>query len=161
MIIGQFCFNETKDGVRSPTRRLHEEDVKAYFEGLKGQPKEEVNRRREILADKYLRGNAQTQAVSQTPKKELPPLSPENRQRLANTSVFKMQDGANYGVRTQIDGEQYSAKRVRREDIAAFFEGYKGLPKEEQEERKAQLAAMYFKEELEAPKQDLSYGMRR
>ena len=158
---GQYGINETKDGVRSPTRRLHEEDVKAYFEGLKGQPKEEVNRRREILADKYLRGNAQTQAVSQTPKKELPPLSPENRQRLANTSVFKMQDGANYGVRTQIDGEQYSAKRVRREDIAAFFEGYKGLPKEEQEERKAQLAAMYFKEELEAPKQDLSYGMRR
>ena len=158
---GQYGINETKDGVRTPTRRLHEEDVKAYFEGLKGQTKEEVNRRREVLAEKYLRGNQQAQLAEQTPKKQLEPLSPEHRERLTNASVFKMQDGVSYGVRTQIDGQQHSAKRVKREDIAAFFDGYKGLPKEQQDERKAQLAGMYFKEELEAPKQDLSYGMRR
>ena len=158
---GQYGINEVKDGVRTPTKRLHEEDVKAYFEGLKGQTKEEVNRRREILADKYLRGNEQAQLVEQAPKKELPPVSPEIRNRLGNTSVFKMQDGANYGVRTLIDGEQYSAKRVRREDIAAFFDGYKGLPKEQQDERKAQLAAVYFKDELSAPKQDYGQGMKR
>lgn len=158
---GQYGINEVKDGVRSPTRRLHEEDVKAYFEGLKGQPKEEVNRRREILADKYLRGNAEAQLAEQAPKKELPPLDPEVRNRLGNTSVFKMQDGSSYAVRTQIDGQQHSAKRVRREDIAAFFEGYKGLPKEQQDDRKAQLAAVYFKDELSAPKQDYSQGMKR
>lgn len=158
---GQYGINEVKDGVRSPTRRLHEEDVKAYFEGLKGQPKEEVNRRREILADKYLHGNAEAQLAEQAPKKELPPLDPEIRNRLGNTSVFKMQDGSSYAVRTQIDGQQHSAKRVRREDIAAFFEGYKGLPKEQQDDRKAQLAAVYFKDELSAPKQDYSQGMKR
>ena len=158
---GQYGINETKDGVRTPTRRLHEEDVKAYFEGLKGQTKEEVNRRREVLAEKYLRGNQQAQLVEQTPKKQLEPLSPEHRERLTNASVFKMQDGVSYGVRTQIDGQQHSAKRVKREDIAAFFDGYKGLPKEQQDERKAQLAGMYFKEELTTPKQELSHGMHR
>ena len=158
---GQYGINETKDGVRTPTRRLHEEDVKAYFEGLKGQTKEEVNRRREVLAEKYLRGNQQAQLAEQTPKKQLEPLSPEHRERLTNASVFKMQDGVSYGVRTQIDGQQHSAKRVKREDIAAFFDGYKGLPKEQQDERKAQLAGMYFKEELTTPKQELSHGMHR
>ena len=160
---GFWGINEVRNGERSATRRVSEADIKAYFEGLKGQPKEEVDRRRAALADKYLHAAPAKEEVrtARTEKHTLPPVSPEVRARLEDASVFKMQDGHNYGVRTKIDGEQHSAKLVSKQDIAAFFDGYKGMPKEQQEERKAQLAAVYFRNELNAPKEELGQGMKR
>lgn len=162
---GMYGINVVKDGERSATKKLSKEDVQAYFDGLKGQPKEEVDRRREELAAKYF-SNAQNQEQNNAQKvrtaiKPLPTIDGTTRERIDRVSIFKMQDGKNYCVRAKIDGEQQLGVRVHPADIRAFFDGFKELSKEEQEGRKAELAAKYYKDELESPAMVEKTGMRR
>mgnify|MGYP001021848083 CR=1 FL=1 len=156
---GFYGINVTKDGERSVTHRLSQEDTEKYFEGLKGQPKEEVDKRREELAKKYFSEGEEKQKAKDI--KPLPTIADNVRKRITEASVYKMQDGKNYGVRCKIDGEQQSAKRISPTLVSSFFDGLKGMPKEQQDDRKAIVAAECFKEELNAPKQELSQGMKR
>uniref|UniRef100_UPI003564AB75 zincin-like metallopeptidase domain-containing protein n=1 Tax=Bacteroides fragilis TaxID=817 RepID=UPI003564AB75 len=161
---GMYGINVVKDGERSATKRLSKEDVEAYFDSLKGQPKEEVNRRREELAVKYF-SSEQKQEHSDEQKRDvvkpLPKIDETTRNRIDGVSVFKMQDGKNYCVRAKIDNEQLSGVRVHPADIRAFFDGFKELSKEEQADRKAELAAKYYKNELESPSQQENRGLGR
>lgn len=162
---GMYGINVVKDGERSATKRLSKEDVEAYFDDLKGKTKEEVNRRREELAAKYFSSEQNLEHKNgqrtQTATKPLPQIDETTRKRIDGVSVFKMQDGKNYCVRAKIDGEQLSGVRVHPADIKAFFNGFKELSKEEQTDRKAELAAKYYKNELESPAMEQKTGITR
>jgi hypothetical protein len=147
---GTYGINIMRHGVRSTTHRLSQEDTEKYFEGLKGQPKEEVDKRREGLAKKYF-----------ADVKALPVVSPEAKERITEASVFKMQDGKSYGVRCKIDGEQQSAKRINQALVLSYFNQIRILSKEELQDRRIVIAAECFKEELNAPKQEQNQGMKR
>jgi antirestriction protein ArdC len=146
--IGMYGINVVKDGVRSETHRLTKEDTQAYFDGLKGQPAEEFQRRKEALAAKYFAPKEEKKQHERTAAAPLPKIGDDVKSRLSEVSVFKMKDGVSYAVRGKVDGEQMGTTKISREDVAAFFEGYKGMSKEDQEMRRCELAAKYYGEEL-------------
>lgn len=145
---GKYGVYFVENGVRSKTRQISDEDTKQYFEGLKGQGIDEVNRRREKLKSLYF-------------PKPLPKIAPEVKERITDASVYKMQDGKNYGVRCKIDGVQMTGTRVRPEHTRAFFEGFKEMSAEDKDMRKAELAAKYFKNELDGQQQEVKKGISR
>lgn len=145
---GKYGVYFVENGVRSKTRQMSDEDTKQYFEGLKGQGIDEVNKRREKLKSLYF-------------PKPLPKITPEVKERITDTSVYKMQDGKTYAVRCKIDGTQMTGTRVRPEHTRAFFEGFKEMSVEEKEMRKAELAAKYFKNELNGQQQEVKKGISR
>lgn len=145
---GKYGVYFVENGVRSKTRQMSDEDTKQYFEGLKGQGIDEVNKRREQLKALYF-------------PKPLPKITPETKARITDTSVYKMQDGKTYAVRCKIDGVQMTGTRVRPQHTRAFFEGFKEMSPEDKEMRKAELAAKYFKNELDGQKQEVKKGISR
>ena len=158
---GNFGVNITRNGVRSTTRRLTPDDAQRFFQDIKGNTGETAEQCRQALAGKYF-PDEMGQKVTSAKRLDSVALTSELQERMSEVSVYRMQNGQGYAVRSKIDGEQQSAKLIGKEDIAAFFDGYKGMPKEQQMQRKMQLAAVYFRDELDRDRnQEQNRGMRR
>lgn len=153
---GSYGINKVENGERTRTRMVKPEDIAVFFEATKEKPKEIRDAEAAKLFEKYFSNEQTVKEVVPLPK-----LDESTRIRISDVSIFKMQDGYSYAVRAKIDGEQQSAMRINRQDVTAFFDGFKEMNKEEQAIRKSEIAGKYYKNELTTPKEDISKGISR
>ena len=174
-IPGIYGVSIVKEGVRSEVATISKEDRDQYFKDVKGKNGEEAAAVRMALAEKYIdpdgkRIEAQkteTKEAEQTaekPKKEefiIRHTSEANAARITEPRVFKKNGEEQYRIRCKIDGEQQLSRTVSDAKTTAFFKGYKGMPAEQQLQRRVDLAAIVFGDVLRAEKQEQSRGMGR
>lgn len=174
-IPGIYGVSIVKEGVRSEVATISKEDRDQYFKDVKGKNGEEAAAVRMGLAEKYIdpdgkRIEAQkteTKEAEQTaekPKKEefiIRHTSEANAARITEPRVFKKDGEEQYRIRCKIDGEQQLSRTVSDAKTTAFFKGYKGMPAEQQLQRRVDLAAIVFGDVLRAEKQEQSRGMGR
>lgn len=157
---GFYGINKVENGERTKTHKIKPEDLQAFFTATKDKSKEVRDTEAAKLFEKYF-NNEQKADKARKEAIPLPKLDEITKARISDVSIFKMQDGFSYAVRAKIDGEQLSAVKINRQDVKSFFEGFKEMNKEEQAERKAEVAGKYYKNELSAPKEEMSNSMKR
>ena len=166
-----------KNGESTPARAISQDDLKEYFDTVKGQKGQVVQDARQKLFDKYLspeaekaraerqaaRDNGEGEGKAFIPPMKLPTISDDVRNRINKASVYTMSDGKSHAVRAEIDGVQQAGKRIPDGLAISFLKGIKELSNEERGERAAQVAAYAYKSILEAPKQEqeVSKGIGR
>lgn len=156
-----------KDGVSTPARAVSQDDLKEYFETVKGQSGQVVQDARQKLYDKYLspeaeKARAERQAARGNdgetkkfiPPMKLPQISDDVRNRIGKANVYTMSDGTSHAVRAEIDGQMQPGKRIPDGLAISFLKGYKDLSNEERAERAAQVASYAYKSILDSPKQE-------
>lgn len=168
-----------KDGVGTPARAISQDDLKEYFDSVKGKTGKEVQDARQKLYDKYLSPEAEKARAERvaareqnqgqgekkgfTPPIKLPEVAEDVKARIEKASVYTMSDGTSHAVRAVIDGNQQQGKRIPDGLAISFLKGYKDLTPEQRNERAVAVAAYAYKSVLEAPKQEQSQsqGMGR
>lgn len=174
LIPGVYGVMVVKDGVKSEVATLTKEDRDQYFANVKGKSGEEAEAIRKEVAERYITPEGKrigSQQVSEKKVEDNPFVirhaNPEVAARITDAKVFKMQDGKTYGVRCKIDGEQQMTRPFNTERdfekklLNAFFNGYKGMSQEAQQQRSIDVAAIMFKNVLQAEKVEQSRGMGR
>lgn len=176
LIPGVYGVCVVKDGVRSEVATISKEDRDQYFSDVKGKSGEEAETVRKALAEKYISPEGkriQQDAPAQAKKFELHRAPEEHAARISEAFVYKRQDNGLYAVRCKIDGESQSSRTLDTKNkdpkiadfnhkiVNAFFDGYKDLSKDEQAQRRIDVAAIKFKDVLTAEKQEISKGMSR
>lgn len=154
---GFYGINKVENGERTNTHQIKPEDIKAFFTATKDKSKDVRDVEATKLFDKYFNNKEQNTKTIKPFNK----LDEVTKTRISDVSIFKMQDGYSYAVRAKIDGEQQSGVRINKQDVKAFFEGFKELSKEQQAERRIEIASIYYKNELSAAKEDISKGISR
>ena len=173
-ISGVYGVSIVKDGVRSEVATITKEDRDQYFKDVKGKTGEEAGAVRQALAEKYIGPDGkrieapkaeakEAQQTEEKPKKDFVlNHAPEDKaQRITEPRVFKKDGEEQYRIRCKIDGEQQLSRTISDAKTAAFFKGYKGMPAEEQLQRRVDLAAVVFGDVLRTEKQEQSRGMGR
>lgn len=164
-----------QNGESTPARAISQDDLKEYFDSVKGKTGKEVQDARQKLYDKYLspeaeKARAERQAARDNgngedkkfiPPMKLPEITDDVRNRIGKASVYTMSDGKSHAVRAEIDGVMQAGKRIPDGMAISFLKGYKDLSNEERNERAAQVASYAYKSILEAPKQEQSKGIGR
>ena len=172
LIPGVYGVCVVKDGVRSEVATVSRADLEQYFKDVKGLKGPEAEAVRRALAEKYLTPEgkriqtgapAQAASASQAADKGfvLRHASPEKAERITEPRVFRKDGDTQYRIRCIIDGEQQLSRVLSDAKTAAFFNGYKGLPADEQLQRRTDLAAVVYGDVLRAEKQEQSRGMGR
>lgn len=173
-IPGVYGVSIVKDDVRSEVATITKEDRDQYFKDVKGKTGEEAAAVRQALAEKYIGPDGkrieapkaeakEAQQSEEKPKKDFVlNHAPEDKaQRITEPRVFKKDGEEQYRIRCKIDGEQQLSRTISDAKTAAFFKGYKGMPAEEQLQRRVDLAAVVFGDVLRTEKQEQSRGMGR
>ena len=176
LIPGVYGINVVKDGVRSETATISKEDRDQYFKDVKGKTGEEAEAVRMALAEKYITPEGKRIEAPKPEAKEgeeqkadkgkgeyfnLHHAAPEKAARITDPRVFKKDGEQQYRIRCKIDGEQQLSRTISDAKTTAFFNGYKGMPAEEQLQRRTDLAAVVFADVLRGEKQEQSRGMSR
>ena len=174
LIPGVYGVMVVKDGVKSEVATLTKDDRDQYFANVKGKSGEEAEAIRKEVADRYITPEGKRIGSQQASEKKVEDTpfvirhaNPEVATRITDAKVFKMQDGKTYGVRCKIDGEQQMTRPFNTERdfekklLNAFFSGYKGMSQEAQQQRSIDVAAIMFKNVLQAEKVEQSRGMGR
>lgn len=156
-----------KDGVGTPARAISQDDLKEYFDTVKGQKGQVVQDARQKLYDKYLSPEAEKaraerqagrdndgEAKKFIPPMKLPEVVDDVRSRIGKASVYTMSDGKSHAVRAEIDGQMQPGKRIPDGLAISFLKGYKDLSNDERNERAVQVASYAYKSLLDAPKQE-------
>lgn len=172
LLPGVYGVCVVRGGVRSEVATVSRADLDQYFKDVKGLKGPEAEAVRRALAEKYLTPEgkriqtgapAQQADASQGADKvfTLRHASPEKAARITEPRVFRKDGDTQYRMRCIIDGEQQLSRVLSDAKTAAFFNGYKGLPAEEQLQRRVDLAAVVYGDVLRAEKQEESRGMGR
>ena len=172
LIPGVFRVMVVKEGVKSEVATLNKEDRDRYFQDIKDKKGEEAEAVRKAVADKYISPDGK-RIEPQKATFTLRHASEENAQRIEEAKVYKRTDNGMYAVRCKIDGEQQMSRtfdtqhkdpkiaEFNKKLLDAFFDGFKELDKDAQMQRRIDVAAIKFNDELTAEKQELSKGMSR